>query len=49
MICYRVHLLELGHVNVAESARFCRWLGHLSACGINKHVFRSSLSLLLDA
>jgi len=49
MVCDRVHLLELGHVDVAESAGFCSRLGNLSSCSIDKRVFLLCFCFFLEA
>lgn len=49
MVCDRVHLLELSHVDIAESARFCSRFGDLSSRSIDQDVFLLCLSFFLEA
>jgi len=55
MIRDRVHPLKMGHVNVAVSTGFRRWLCDLSSCSIHTHIlslrptFFLHTQLLLDS
>jgi hypothetical protein len=35
MVCNRVHLLELSHMNVTETSGFASWSGDFSACCVD--------------